>query len=363
MRVPTGVKNASGIPRQLSANLRLLSGQNPRRSENLDPAGPRAPMIGQQMPAPLWYSSWFRFGLAVNDLPVFFVGGCQKSGTTWLQHLLNAHPVLCCDAEGHLLDLLAPAIQQVVTIYNQRQSQRPAARRALLSDRDLLGTVKMLGDQILAGYLAGCDDPQAIRAVGDKTPEHAVNLAVLAELYPQARFIHIIRDGRDACISGWFHLQRQGKAERFATLADYADYFAEHHWLRYITAARAAAASIPDRYLELRYESLHADPAEQTRRILRFLDVDAGDEVVADCVSAASFEKLAGGRARGQEDASSFFRKGVVGDWREHFDEQAVARFEQKAGDLLRSLGYAASESGRPRSVAFVAGSGAERVD
>jgi len=340
MRVPPAGESANATTGGLSAKKARGIRRIPDPVRESSPAAIADPDKGGAVTPPDWYSQWLGASEAVGRRQVFFVLGCQKSGTTWLQHLLNAHPALCCDAEGHLLDLLAPAIQQVVTIYNQRQSQRPPARRALLSDRDLLGIVKMLGDQILAGYLAACEDPRAIRAVGDKTPEHAVNVDVLSQIYPQARFIHIIRDGRDACISGWFHLQRQGKAEQFATLAAYADYFAEHHWVRYITAARGAAAGMPERYLEMRYESLHADPAGETRGMLRFLQVDASEEVVAACVEAASFEKLAGGRARGQEDASSFFRKGVVGDWQRHFDEAAIVSFHRKAGELLQELGY-----------------------
>jgi hypothetical protein len=56
-------------------------------------------------------------------------------------------------------------------------------------------------------------------------------------------------------------------------------------------------------------------------------------------VSAASFEKLAGGRRRGQE-AASFFRKGVAGDWKNVFTEQDKRNFKAAAGDLLIELGY-----------------------
>ena len=305
------------------------------------------------MHPPTWYRDWVRAGLAVNDLPAFFIGGCQKSGTTWLQHLLNAHPAVCCGGEGHLADLLAPAMQQAMGAYNQRQSQRAARLGVLLRKEDHLGAVKMLGDRILAGYVAGSTDPRAVRAVGDKTPEHALNFAVLSELYPGGRFVHIIRDGRDACISGWFHLRRQGKAGKFATLADYAGYFVEHHWVRYINAARSAAAAMPDRCLEMRYEALHGDPAGETRRLLQFLGVESGDEAVAACVHGGSFEKLAGGRRRGEEDPASFFRKGSVGDWRAHFDADATARFQRTGGDLLEDLGYPVVDTARPEAISI----------
>jgi hypothetical protein len=293
------------------------------------------------MTIPKWYEDWQKCGHAVRERSVFFVGGCQKSGTTWLQRLLNAHPQACCGGEGHLAGLLTSVLQQAVNAYNRRQAQRPADLQVLLGREDLLGLIRTSSDRILAGYLPKGSAAGEIRAVGDKTPEHAQALAVLDELYPKARFVQVIRDGRDACISGWFHLKRQGRCGQFASLADYADYFAEHHWVKYITAARAAAARLADRYHEVRYEELHADPHAQTQQLLAFLGIDADDASVHACVEGASFEKLAGGRTRGEEDASSFFRKGVVGDWREHFDAAAERRFGAKGGRLLAELGYA----------------------
>jgi len=56
-------------------------------------------------------------------------------------------------------------------------------------------------------------------------------------------------------------------------------------------------------------------------------------------VRAASFERLAGGRSRGQE-AASFFRKGVAGDWKNVFTERNKQDFKAAAGDLLIELGY-----------------------
>ena len=73
--------------------------------------------------------------------------------------------------------------------------------------------------------------------------------------------------------------------------------------------------------------------------MLAFLGAEAGEETVRRCVSAASFEKLAQGRERGQEDPTSFFRKGVVGDWKNVFTDKDKQLFKEEAGDLLIELG------------------------
>ncbi len=95
-----------------------------------------------------------------------------------------------------------------------------------------------------------------------------------------------------------------------------------------------------DNYTEVRYERLLEDAPAETRRLLRFLGAGAGDGVVRQCVEEASFEKLSGGRRRGDEDSTSLLRKGVSGDWRGAFTERDKRIFKEEAGDLLVELGY-----------------------
>jgi len=288
----------------------------------------------------------------------FFVGGCQKSGTTWVQRLLDAHPEVCCRGETHVADLLMPCLLEAAKAYNARQERREtsAGLAIHLESTDVVTTGASLVQAIFARWLADRPiDAGLLKAIGDKTPENALSFSTLGRLFPRSRFIHVVRDGRDAAVSGWAHLKRLGDTgagldvdARFPCFGDYAEYFAEHHWARFIRAAHASAASMPDRCLEVRYEDLHDEPASEAARLFRFLGATMLDDAtIARCVDAASFERLSGGRSRGQTDTGSFFRKGVVGDWRSTFDDDALDRFERHAGDLLESLNY-----GRARATA-----------
>ena len=233
--------------------------------------------------------------------------------------------------------------QQAASAYNG--AQRDGSRTAddlLLTDRDLQGVVRMLCDQVLARYLDADPAGANVRAVGDRTPEHANTIPVLRHLYPDASFIHVIRDGRDGAVSGWAHLERRGQADRFASFADYATVYARDYWRAYILAARSAAGACAG-YVEVRYEDLHTAPIASVRTMLAMLGMTQDDATCRACVAAASFERLSRGRSRGEEDRASHFRKGVVGDWRTTFDDAAERAFEAEAGDLLRALGYTAS--------------------
>ncbi|MDQ3943299.1 MAG: sulfotransferase domain-containing protein, partial [Actinomycetota bacterium] len=90
----------------------------------------------------------------------------------------------------------------------------------------------------------------------------------------------------------------------------------------------------------VRYEDLLEHPNEEVERLLGFRGVDTDERLVEHCVSSASFEKLSRGRERGQEDPSSFYRKGVAGDWKYLFDERDRQVYKEEAGELLIRLGY-----------------------
>ena len=93
-------------------------------------------------------------------------------------------------------------------------------------------------------------------------------------------------------------------------------------------------------YTEVRYEDLLERPNEEVERLLGFLGVDTEKSLVEHCVSSASFEKLSKGRERGQEDPTSFYRKGVAGDWKNLFNERDRQVYKEEAGELLIRLGY-----------------------
>jgi hypothetical protein len=180
------------------------------------------------------------------------------------------------------------------------------------------------------------------RAVGERTPDNVRHFRHLNVLFPTAKFIHIVRDGRDCAVSAWFHNQRvtPGWAEReFGTLEAFASRAAEA-WVAQLDLAQKFADRYPDRIRQVRYEDLVADTGGPLAGLLAFLGVESSESLLAQCRHAASFAKLSGGRSPGDENRDSFFRKGVSGDWRRHLSGEAVGRFRQQAGPWLDRFGY-----------------------
>ncbi len=294
----------------------------------------------------------------VGGTPVFFVLGQQKSGTTWLMRMLDSHPEILCRGEGRFFGehwrretvRRTDAKRPPSTLHNALLDaeylrlwiERSVWTRDDDPDEHLDNLLRLTVDYFLAARLSGTGK----RLVGDKSPLlEPGTIGEISRVYPEAPTIHIIRDGRDAAVSAAHHARnfgRPGKRPRGETLFD-------EDGLRKLAADWAARVGrtvedgpklLGDRYTEVRYEHLLERPEKEVRRLLDLLGAASDEKAVRRCVGSASFERLSKGRERGQEDATSFFRKGVAGDWREAFTERDRRVFKEEAGDVLVRLGY-----------------------
>lgn len=277
------------------------------------------------------------------DKQLFFIASCSKSGSTWLQHVLDGHPAIACYGEAFLITVLRNLFGQLQQTYNRSHKcghkRNNDPRRGDLSNQNIQTLHRLASSMIMSRWIT---DPN-VKAVGDKTPENAITSTQLDKDFPGCKIIHLIRDGRDVCVSGYFHNLREkgeGFKRQFPTLASYIPLMAEKKWKPYIIACRKFGDAHPDRFTEVRYEELHGIFDEAVGRLLEFIGVSATADELEKCRDSGSFKRLSGGRQRGEEDKSNFYRKGEVGDWRNHFDDECVEVFKRCAGDLAVELGY-----------------------
>jgi len=282
---------------------------------------------------------------AALERPIFFVIGAPKSGTTWVQTLLDGHPEIRCAGEGHFLDWLGQPLRDLLARYNQRLEFNN--RFVYRGDGDYGGYLeedfRFLIRSAMGLAWSKLDIAPSVRIMGEKTPLNSYSMAFLALLFPKCRFIHVVRDGRDAAASichqklrlGDDPAVQPGSAAWYKFVAAFG-----HKWVDVIGHSQAWGASHPDAYCEVRYEDLLTDPEAHLDRVVRFLGVRPDREAVAAMIAHGAFERMSGGRHRGQGDASSFYRKGVVGDWRQTFDEHAQAILRAIIADDLLRLGY-----------------------
>ena len=316
-----------------------------------------------------------------SDTPVFFVTGLGKSGTSWLMRMLDGHPEILCKGEGRFFAAnwrranFDPAGTQALAsslYYALRDSEylrfwveRSVWAREGDAATHLDNLTRLATEHFLLGQLRKTNK----KIVGDKSPLlNADFIEEVARVYPEARVIHIIRDGRDQAVSMLHHVWNRstdqggvqtlmpGEFERREIyrqdpkklLQTGEGMFTEERlrgaarsWnARVGKTAKDGPALLGSNYTEVRYEDLLERPDEEVGRLAGFLGADTSEKAVHRAVGSASFEKLSRGRERGQEDTSSFYRKGIAGDWKNYFTARDRQIYKEEAGELLIRLGY-----------------------
>jgi len=205
-----------------------------------------------------------------NDSP-FFIVGASRSGTTLLRLILAGHSRLHIPPETWFLRPLfeqlpltgpltpgqvSEAVKIMVEHYRWPDMEIPAEDFArwvsALTGPRLVDIVNL----VYRHHLDKAGKPR----FGDKTPNYIDMVPEISEFYPDARFIHLIRDGRDVAIS---HID-----------ADWVRYYKPHGfpWTRAIEKRREYRSSIYDsRIMDVRYEDLVSEPETTVRKICEFL--------------------------------------------------------------------------------------------
>lgn len=274
-----------------------------------------------------------------------FVVGAPRSGTTFLQNLLGAHPLVATSQETDLFDQFVRPLRerwerQLPEDPEEWQRWRHKGLPAVLTAPQFDELVADLVERVHAATMAL--KPGA-RVLVEKVPGYGRHGALILDCLPEAKFIHIVRDGRDVACSmlrasrGWGRGWAPGSVEG-----------ATAQWAEHVRKARAIAALTPS-YLELRYEELSparvhdalafcgvdADLAE-CERIFRACSLDGGGE--SALVWGGEVVRRLG--AAPQEPAG-FAGEGGIGTWRDELDLESRLLFDRIAGSLLRELGYA----------------------
>lgn len=275
----------------------------------------------------------------------FFIAGTERSGTTWLQIMLNGHPDIACRGEGHFVDHLIPKIDD---LFDDYRSTIGAFNKSYFKDTDGFPTPNdahrdFIKRMSIAMLMADFDADKVQPVYGEKTPGNVRHLDTLLELFPNARFVFIVRDGRDVAVSLWHHGRKKNGPER-APLNDLAKGLAAS-WQSDIQKLMAFRDLYPNRTHIVRYEDLHAMPHDELKSLFEFLKVPSTEKAISSAIDAGDFKKFSGGRSRGEEDNSAQFRKGIVGDWQNYEDANIDKIFRKVANKEMTRMGYFKEES------------------
>lgn len=292
----------------------------------------------------------------------FFILGHARSGTTLLMRLARLHPEVHCNYQAHfftrkpLLKSLVDSaeIEEWLTRksnrWNHGRDLSPLVLRAsadFIMERDAAREGKMI--------------------VGDKSPSSVIHGQVVRDMfsvYPDAKIVNIVRDGRDVIISERF--RNFVEESRFLTAEDkriiadlqtdpapFSDgrrsIFTEtfirdiaSRWVKDLTETDAEAQRLyAQAYHPLRYEDLLATPFDELTKLWKFLGVKKISKMLEKAIRAEmSSNPDEEWQAQRNEGIASFLPKGQAGNWQRLFTARDQSVFKEIAGEMLVKWGY-----------------------
>lgn len=269
-----------------------------------------------------------------------FVVGCPRSGTTWLQLLLDHHPRVVTAPETQIFAYYLDGFRRQWRHEHEgpgRAYQGNAGLSRLLSQEEFDDLCRLTASAVLRKI--------ALRDTGadlvvEKSPKHALQADFIRRLYPEACFIHVVRDPRDTVASLLAAGRSWGRGWAPKCAVD-----AARLWIEHVRAARSVREP-SDRYREVRFESLKSDAARTLQGIFDWLGLHADRERCEAAARACELSRLRRNarRARmpvpGERSPAGFFRKGTVGGWRDDLSAADLRVVEFICRETMIDLGY-----------------------
>ena len=270
--------------------------------------------------------------------PYVFIVGCPRSGTTLLQRIVNAHPHIAVLPESHWIPRLFEkraglTSDGMVTadLISRLLEQREFPHLEISKDQ-LAGLIET-GDPVsYASFVESLFDLYARtrgkKLAGNKTPGFVRRIPIVHSLWPRARFVHLIRDGRDTYLSTLHRPLHNPKPGVFDTWIEDSATTGALWWELNVQLGRQAAGWLgTELYFEMRYESLVSRPTETCTALCTFLGLPYDDAMLR------FYEGQTKPRAARPITAG-------LRDWESQMPAEDVEKFEAVAGELLRDLGY-----------------------
>jgi len=298
------------------------------------------------------------------------LSGSPKSGTTWLEKIVSAHPDSLVLHEGNTLNLFdhGELTRQLDARHEHFRFKNYIAWFNPAYDAgDLARFVQIAAAREI---LTAFGRAWGARLVADRTSNYADFYLHLLRFWPELRIVHIVRHPLDVLVSRMFHEANLARNPDFpvdlprpfldrlnaridsgapietgnyltdAEAGEPGFAFLMRDWRREQRRFLGASRANPASFHLLRYERLVKDFAAEAARLFAFLGTDPARTDLDAIRQATSFVTLSGGRDPGQSNPRSFFRKGIVGDWRHIFSPAQARTLWAYIADTAAPLDY-----------------------
>jgi hypothetical protein len=253
---------------------------------------------------------WRRYGDRYRRR-IVFIAGLPKSGTTWLERMVASYP--------GFHELLIPEVA--------------AYELATGGSNDY---------ELPDDFFSRLDRMLVITKMHVHGSPHNVELLRRAGV----RYAVLFRDLRDVAVSHHFYVRNTPWHPEHPVYAGLSveeglAEFARRSLVAWAGWVRSWHEHLDDELgMVVRYEELLEDTVGVMTALAKHFELDSSPQAIGRIVEQQRFERLAAGRRRGEERSSSFFRKGIAGDWKNHFTPQLTEMYANLLGDFLVEFGY-----------------------
>ncbi len=281
----------------------------------------------------------------LRNLPLFYILGRPRSGTTLLQLILDSHPDV-------LIPLEAPVYIELRYRYKNTTHWTPKILERFLKDlynvtffKDMPLDHEELKKEILSmegnhsiydlmsvpyKHYKGITENDEIKIIGDKNPVYSIIADNIFREMPQAKFIHIYRDYRDNIES----LMRMNFEAGIPALLAY-------RWKFTYRLMDQLIEKEPERIYRIKYESLCAEPEKYTREICNFLEIDFQEKMLDFHSFYSKNEKeLKEETAKIHKNLRNPINSSRIGLWKTRLSDRQVKICDMVVGSLAEEAGY-----------------------
>lgn len=276
----------------------------------------------------IFRGGWYNDKYISNASPVI-IGGSPRSGTTLLRVMLDSHPNIYIGPETGLLYTNLLNRTKLTKVSDQLDIPRDDLNRMLKESESNIHFIDLLFTSLQYNSKK--------KRWGEKSPRNIAAVERIYKFFPESRFIHIIRDGRDvACSLRHFPKHKVVNGELVKLNTNNPIDQCINTWTKYV--ALGIEWRNDPRYLELKYEDLVSEPQATMETVLKFLDEPWNESVLNYyLVNSATRDETKipqNIRARKPIDKTS------LGRWKRDLSKLEQDLFKKLAGKLLIELGY-----------------------
>ena len=279
-----------------------------------------------------WYTAPY-----VSEASPIVVGGCGRSGTTLMRVILDSHKNICCGPESSLLFSGRPLPRRLSRLGSQFDLPLGLVQQMLKTS----SSQARFAELFFGAYSSATGKPRW----ADKTPSNVRYLDHIFSHFPKAKFIHMIRDGRDTVCSLRTHPRHKivdGKLVELNTRNPLDRCMAR--WVNDVQAGMAYRGDA--RYIEIKYEDLVLNTEMTLKTLFDFLGEEWDEQVLRfHEVNTASRDVS---KFPQNPEATRPITASALGRWRTQMTSEEAAVFKRMAGPLLINLGYASDNEWEP---------------